>query len=244
MANEELKQQELNIYNRWQKHQRKEDFQDLYSSMEGMISKAARTASYGSNLPESAHKAWAAQNFLDALKTYKPNSGAALQTHVWNSVRQKSKRLNYLYQNLGHSPEPRIMKVGLYQTEFENMKEELGREPTTAELADRLSMGIRDIARMQKEIRKDLSMSGGLEEVGVFETPVEEETLDFMYYDLGPEEKLVFEYITGKYGKQKMVKSTGKIDFDGIASRTGFSSSKVRAIHGKIKTKLKKALEK
>jgi len=239
----DLKQREVSIFEKWKKHNRKEDFQELYGSMEGMISKAARTASLGSNIPESAHKAWAAQNFLEALKTYKPNSGAALQTHVWNSVRQKSKRLNYLYQNLGHMPEPRIMKVGLYQTEYENMKEELQREPTTAELADRLSMSMRDIKRIQKEVKKDLSMSGGLEETGIFEMPAEEETLDFLYFDLGPEEKLIFEYITGKYGKPKAVKPSGKIDFDRISRSTGFSSSKVRSIHGRIKTKLKKAIE-
>lgn len=210
--------------------------------MKPLIYDAARKASYGSNLPESAHRIYAAQNFLEALKTFKPTAGASLQTHVYGSIHQKAKRLNYLYQNLGSMPEPRAQIVGLYQNEYSNLKDSLGREPSTAELADRMNMSVRHIANIQKELRKDLAMDEGTEEVAFAEGSRDEELLNHLYYDLAPEEKTVYEYIFGKFGKPRLVKANNKIDFDKISKNMGVSTSKVRTVYLSIRKKLEKAI--
>jgi DNA-directed RNA polymerase specialized sigma subunit len=229
---------ELDIYHQWKSTQDPQHFQKLYGSMSNLIYDAARKASYGSNLPESAHRIWAAQNFYDALRTYNPNAGVALQTHVYNAVHQKGKRLNYQYQNLGHMPEPRAMKVGLYQTEVENLKDRLGREPSASEVADHLGWGIRDVTSIQKEIHKDLAMSGGLEEQPFFESSTDEEILDYIYFELTPEEQVVYDYIFGRHGKPRLRKATGKVDYEAIGSRSGFSASKARGLAGKVIAKV------
>lgn len=244
MANQEKKKSELDLFHEWQTKQTVPAFQKLYTSMKPLLHEAARKAAIGSNIPESAHQIWAAQNFQDALRTYKPTSGTALQTHVYNAVHQKAKRLNYLYQNLGHIPEPRSMQIGLYHNIFESMKGQLGREPSTAELADELKWGIKDVTKMQTEIRKDLAMDVGTEEYGVFETSVDEEILDYVYYDLAPEEQLVYDYVFGKHGKPKMIKSNKKIDFDRISKQVGFSQSKARMLWTKVRLKVQKAFHK
>lgn len=236
------KEQELSIFNKWKKTQDPSYFKELYGSMKNLIYDAARKASYGSNIPESAHRVYAAQNFLDALRTYNPKGGAALQTHVYGSVHQKAKRLNYLYQNLGSMPEPRAQIVGLYQSEYENMRATLGREPSTAEMADKLGIGIKNVANIQKEIRKDLGMGEGTEEVAFAEGSRDEELLSYLYYDLAPEEKVVYEYIFGKFGKPRLVKKNGKLDFDQVASKMGVSTSRVRAIYAGIRKKLEKTI--
>lgn len=243
MDNKADKKEEMNLYAQWQKNQSTPAFQKLYTSMKPLLHDAARKSAMGSNVPESAHRIWAAQSFHDALRTYKPTAGASLQTHVYNSVHQKAKRLNYMFQNLGHIPEPRAMRVGLYQNELENMKVDLGREPSSAELADRLGWGLKDVTAIQKEVRKDLSLEGGVEETAFFASTEDEEILDYFYYELNPEEQLVFEYIFGRHGKPHMVKANNKIDFDGIGQRVGFSGSKVRAIFNRMRPKLKKALK-
>lgn len=97
------KTDELDLYHDWKKTQSPVMFQKLYTSMKPMLYDAARKASYGSNVPESAHQVWAAQSFLEALKTYKPTAGAALQSHVYTAVQRKANRLNYLYQNLTYT---------------------------------------------------------------------------------------------------------------------------------------------
>jgi DNA-directed RNA polymerase specialized sigma subunit len=236
------------MFNKWKQTGDVKHFQELYGSMKNMIHTAASRAAYGSNLPESAHKAYAAQAFLDALKTYNPSSGAALQTHVFGSVQNKVKRLNYMYSNLGHIPEPRMQAVGLYQTEQASMKAELGREPSAAELADRLNWNLSEVTKMQTELRKDLAMGEGTEEQSFFESSKDEEILDYIYYDIGPQEKAVYDYIFGKHGKPRKVKvkPNGKmtIDYDGIGLAMGMSSSKVRGIFQNIRQSLTKALKK
>jgi DNA-directed RNA polymerase specialized sigma subunit len=237
------KQDELTIFQKWQKSQSKEDFQQLYGSMKNMIHTAAQKAAYGSNLPESAHRIYAAQAFLDSLRTFDPKSGAALQTHVYGSVHNKVKRLNYEYQNMGKMPEPRAVMVGKFQSEFETMKAQLGREPSAAEMADHMMLPIKQVSNLQKELRKDLAMESGTDEVAYEEGTKEEEFLSYIYFELNSEEKVVYEYITGHYGRPRLVKANNKIDFTSIAQRMGVSESKVRTLHNSIRAKYKKALK-
>lgn len=237
------KKDELSLYHDWKNNQSVSAFQKLYASMKPLLHTAAKKASYGSNIPMSAHQMWAAQNFYDALRTFKPSSEAALGTHVYNAVHQKAKRLNYLYQNLGHIPEPRAMQIGLYQNIHDNLKGELGREPSAAEVADTLGWGLKDVNKIQTEIKKDLALDVTTEDKGYFESSVDEEILDYVYYELGPEEQLIYDYVFGKNGKPKMVKVNNRVDFDGIAKRVGFSSSKVRALWTKVRLKVQKALQ-
>lgn len=240
---EDRKKSELDLFTKWKQTNQPKYFQELYGSMKNLIHDAAKKAAYGSNIPESAHRAWAAQNFFDALRTYDPKKGAALQTHVYSAVHQKAKRLNYMYQNLGHIPEPRAQAIGLYQNEDQNLRAQLGREPSAAEIADRLGWSLKMVTDIQKEVRKDLALGEGTEEVPFFESSADEEILEYVYFELGPQEKVVYDYIFGKHGKPKMIKANGKIDFDRIASNMGVSSSKARSLFINIRTHLGKALK-
>ena len=248
MANQDQKTQEVNLYNQWRKTQKPEHFQSLYKSMKPLITRAAFNASRGSNIPESAHRAYAAQNFYDALRTFKPDKGASLQTHVYNAVNLKGNRLNFLYQDLQKKPEPRAMKIGLYQTVSESLRQDLGREPSVAEIADEAQLDAKDITLIRKEMQKNLSLSGGVEEQVTFEESKDEEVLNFLYFELNPEEQVVYDYMLGKHGKPQLTKAApnrpgGKRpDYDKIAMRAGFSSSKVRAIGKRIEKKLGEAL--
>lgn len=230
---------ELSLYKKWMKTGKKEYFQDLYSSMKPLIVSAANKAAYNSNIPQAAHMAYAAQNFHDALRTYDPSKGA-LQTHVYGAVHQKAKRLNYLYQDLGHKPEPRAQMVGLYQTEKEFLKAELGREPSQAEMADRMGINLGEVANIEREVRKDLALDEGTENNAYFMTDKEVEKLDFIYYDLMGEEQVVYDYILGAHGKPKLMKQNNKVDFEGIARAMGVSPSKVRNIFKRIQGKFEK----
>ena len=231
------------MFDKWKKSQSKEDFQDIYNSMRPLIHDAAKKAAFGSNLPESSHRIYAAQAFLDSLRTFDPKSGAALQTHVYGSVQNKVKRLNYEYQNLGNMPEPRSVMVGRYQNEFENLKANFGREPSSAEMADHMMIPLKQIVNMQKELRKDLAMEAGTDEVAYSEGTKEEEFLNYLYYELGPEEKVVYEYITGHMGKPKLSKKNNKIDYTAIAKKMNMSESKVRILHNNIRAKYRKVLK-
>lgn len=236
----ERKFDEMESFGKWQATGDKRHFQALYQSMKPLLDSAANKASYGSNLPKSAHEIWAAQSFMNALNTYKPNKEVTLQTHVYGAVHQKAKRLNYLYQNLGQISETRASQIGRYQNESANLVQELGRPPSAVELADRLDMSLKDVERLQKEVHKDLSL-GGLEEEVIVESPREEEILTYIYYELSNEERLVYDYAFGKHGKKRLGKASGKTDYDKIATTVGFSVSKVRSLFNSIKSKYEKA---
>jgi hypothetical protein len=124
---------------------------------------------------------------------------------------------------------------------MENLRDKLGREPSATEVADHLGWGLREVTNIQKEIHKDLAMAGGLEEQPFFESSVDEEILDYIYFELSPEEQVVYDYIFGRHGKPRLKKSTGKVDYEAIGSRSGFSASKARVLAGRIVTKYVKA---
>jgi len=208
------------------------------------IESAARGSSIGSNIPQPVHKIWAAQSFYDSLRTFNPQAGASLKTHVWNSVKNKGKRLNYKYQDLGSKPEPRAAMVGLFQNETANLTQELNRDPTAIELSERMGVGIQDVERIRKEVKKDLSFDQGVGDDITFEQSVDEEILNFLYYELGNEERLVYEHLFGRSGRPRALKPNGRVDFDKISRATGFSTSKVRQIAKKIGAQLQKHMGK
>ena len=240
---DERKKSEMDLYHEWKTTGSKDAFQGLYTSMKPLLFDAARKAAYGSNIPQSAHQIWAAQNMLDALRTYKPEAGASLQTHIYTAVNQKGKRLNYLYANLGKMSEPRATRIGLFQNEQENLRSELGRIPSSAELADRLGWSIKTVELTQKEVHKNLSISDGVETHPFMESSVDRAILDDLYFSLPVEEQVVYDYIYGQHGKPKLVKANGKIDFDGIAQRSGYSSSKARSLYTRIRDRAEKAFK-
>ncbi len=236
----EVKTEENKLYDKWRKTQKPEYFQKLYVSMKPMINKAISGAAFNSNIPQSAHQMYAAQNFYNALKTYNPAKGA-LQTHVYGSVGQKANRLNSLYQNLGKTSEPRAQMAGRYLDAKEYLKNVYDREPSAIEVADHMQVGLKQVSLLEREIHKDLALDEGTEAHAMFMREADQEKLDFLYYDLKGEEQVVYDYIMGAHGKPRMVKGGGKrVDFDRIAKSMGVSSSKVRNIHKKISRKLEK----
>jgi hypothetical protein len=132
------------------------------------------------------------------------------------------------------------MRIGVFQNAVAAAKEELGREPSAVELADMTGLPIKEIERLQKEIQKDLSTDGLEDEIST-ETPREAEILTYIYQELNNDQRIVYDYMLGKHGKPRLGKPNGKIDFEGISARTGFSQSKVRMMHAQIKTKFEQA---
>jgi DNA-directed RNA polymerase specialized sigma subunit len=230
---------EMKLFDQWKQSNKPQHFQALYQSMKPLILSAASKASYGSNLPQSAHEIYAAQNFYDALHRFDPSKGVQLQTFVYNAVQQKAKRLDYQYQNVGKIAEPRAIRVGDYNMAKDHLKDTLGRPPSAMELADYLHWSLKDVDLISKEVQKDLSLDG-LENQGFLEDSTLSEDLHYLYYELTPQQQLVYELVFGLHGKRKLTKPGGKIDYTAVAKATGFSESKVRTLVKDIAAKYHK----
>ena len=135
---------------------------------------------------------------IKAFDTYKPNMGTALATHVVNSLQPLS-RIVYTHQNTMRIPENTALKIQTYNTAVENLKATYGRQPTTDELHNELGWSAKEISKLRDYNKKNLIESGPEISGDFFEDDTDESDviLAGIYAELLPEEKTLFEYITG-----------------------------------------------
>lgn len=201
---------------------------ELVRSFKPLVQSRIKPWITNSPLPKSAVEAEGNRLLKMGLDTYDENKGAALNTHVWNYL-NKIHRYGYTYQNVGSLPEPRAAKVGTYQNTLEQMKDELGREPTLQELRQELGWKISDLKSMQEELRSDLSLNDDLGPIFASNTDPAVEALMATYYDADPTKKLVMEYTFDEF--------TGKPTLSGvnnIAKQVGEKPNQVRKMHKEI----------
>jgi hypothetical protein len=215
----------------------------LYQSFKPLVLKAAQKNMFGSPIPPAAHVAFAAQSFLDATRTHDAAKGG-FATHAFNTVFQKGKRLNLHYQHIGYIPESRATKYQAYQTATHLLKEELGREPSTIELADELAIPPKEIERLRKEIKTDYQLKEHLPNVGpeyAQSNKALQAAMDIQY-NLIPKHRVVLEYTLGLNGVTPLSTKSGKPDIPGIAKKSGLSIAEVRSARKTISREMAKHL--
>lgn len=135
---------------------------------------------------------------IKAFDTYKPNMGTALATHVVNSLQPLS-RIVYTHQNTMRIPENTALKIQTYNTAVENLKATYGRQPTTDELHSELGWTTKEISKLRDYNKKNLIESGPEISGDFFDDDKDDSdvVLAGVYAELLPEEKTLFEHITG-----------------------------------------------
>ena len=235
----EKRQKEKELLNGFLKDPSKETFMPLYTSYKPLIIRAAEKNMRGSTIPRAAHMALAAQSFLDATRTFDPKRGANFTTHMFNTVFEKGKRLNLKYQNIGYIPESRATKYQAYQTALHLLREELGREPSSIEIADESGISVAEIEKLRKEVTRDLIAHEHLVNrgLGFAQSDKAMQVARDLMHSLEPKHALVLEYIVGLNGKPSLVKKSGKSDIPAIAKATGLGLNDVRSARKTIKRK-------
>ena len=207
-------ERELELWKRYKFHNDLAAGQELMKSMAPIINQ--QVAKYaGVALPKASIELEAKKLIYKAFDTYNPKL-SQLNTHVINYLK-KLQRFVINYQNVGHIPEPRARQIGRYNTIYDNLESEKGREPTTLELADAMTWPVAEVEKLQLELRSDLSIdsgSGDDEEMGRFfefmSNPYSPEqfrvkqAIEFVYYDVDPIDKKIMEYSFGLSGMPKL----------------------------------------
>lgn len=184
-------------------------------------------------IPDSAIEAEFQLRFVDALRSYDPSKGS-LGTYVYRYL-DKAKRFIVENQNIGRIPENRVYKIKKYTTARDELAEDMGTEPTVAQVAKKLKWSNAEAERMDSELRGDL-VSQGFEEDPYSITPSKsEEVLRLFKYELEGDDKAVYEYLTG-YGKPHIT-STGE-----IAKRLKLEDYQVSRIKQGLQKRLKRYL--
>jgi DNA-directed RNA polymerase specialized sigma subunit len=175
---------------------------------------------------------------VKALKKYDPSRGAQITTHVTTNLRGLN-RFVKKHQNFTRIVEAQAHKIGEYQRAQDALAEDLGRPPTSIEIAERMKISVKKVDRLKLEMRPDIFVlptggeDGGGGDSNPFTemSPVHREIVEMLPYDLTTEELLVFNLLFGLKGNKKM-SSTGE-----IAKTLKWSDSKVSQVKNKISAK-------
>lgn len=136
-AKTERREQELELWQRWKKTQKPEHLEPLLKAYEPLFQMRMRQYRAPFSAPESAFKGELQTHFINALKTYDPDKGASLNTHV-NYALRKAMRYNVKHQNLAYIPAGQAALIGPIGRAKEELTEQYGREPSAAEIASHL----------------------------------------------------------------------------------------------------------
>jgi len=223
---------DLELLDQWkQGGEKPDDLRPLLGNFRGLIRSQSRQWESNVELPPAAVRAEFTKQAVQAFRTYQPDKGATLGSWVGTNMK-KAQRYVTTYQNTARIGEHRVYKIGQYQTAKASLDDQLGREPTTEELADHLKWSPREVGRMNAEIRK-AHIESAFEGSPMNLMPSREaEVLRLVKYDLSPEERLVYEYTVGDGGKPQL--KPGQ-----IATRLNMSPAKVTRVREAIYQKMK-----
>jgi len=192
-----VKSKDQELWAKWKRSQSPADLQLLLNQMEPIIAREVNrwSNSMSRSLLESEGKRLA----VEAFKTYDPKQGAALSTYVASRL-PKLSRMAYSHLNAARMSETHAMSFHTYNTALTEMRETHGREPTHEELADHIGWSPKKLSTFQRQAhRKEFVES---EEHPDNENS-EDQLVDFIYHDLPPVQKKIFEYTTGYGGGRK-----------------------------------------
>ena len=137
-----------------------------------------------------------------AAESYDPNSGVKFSTHLTNQLKKLS-RISTQFGSTVRLPENKQFKLQRLNNMQLELKDKLDREPTAQELADALGIPLKEVNYLQQHRQKEVNLSNVLY-TPTFVDNGNDDWLHFVYHDLSPTDKIIFEHKTGFGGKQHL----------------------------------------
>lgn len=220
-------------YTNWSKDPTTPNMMHALQAAQPVIDMAVRSY-VGNNDPVTISRARLLT--LKALRSYDPKRGTQLRTHLLTQL-QPLKRLAAQRRFVAHVPEQvQYDMTGLRDAEA-NLTEELGREPSDAEISDRTGLSMLRIRKIRK-----MAMPMPESVFGQEGPPESEEAnpmndwQDYVYHDLGPVDQKIFEWRTGYNGRPQLGVSE-------ISKKLGLSAGRVTQRANMISGKLEEGLK-
>jgi DNA-directed RNA polymerase specialized sigma subunit len=145
---------------------------------------------------------------LQQADSYDPDKGASIRTHVNNGlhkltqVRQERTSALHIPDNV-HREKARIKEAG------DAFKAEFDREPNLSELADATGLSIGQLDRINKydATAPESMFESDKGDAMTERRSVNDMWMDYVYFELDPIDKKIFEWATGYHGVTKIPKS-------------------------------------
>jgi DNA-directed RNA polymerase specialized sigma subunit len=193
-----VKQNDIELWRQWKKTQSGTDLQRLLTQMNPIILREVNK--WSNSMSKSYLESEGKRLAVEAFKSYDPGQGTALSTYLASRL-PKLSRVTYSTMNVARLSETKSLLFHTYHTAKNELMERHGREPTNEELADHLAWSPKKLEQFQRQ-------SGRSEFIESEEHPdselAEDHLADFIYMDLSPLQKSIFEYLTGYQGKPKL----------------------------------------
>lgn len=185
------------------------------------------------NTNEAAFRAELMTHAIGAFENYDPTRGASLSTHLTRRI-EKAKRFNTRVQNLAYIPEDKVKYIGPIDSAADDLRDELNRDPTHAEIGARVGLSGKRVKEIQSLRRADIRGSAFASDPVGHTSSRDQEVISLLRHELKPgDEQTVFDHIYGLNGKAKN-ESTGT-----IARLMGKSESQISRIKNTIANKYK-----
>lgn len=180
-----------------------------------------------SNLNPTVIKGYGKKIIADSLKSYDPAKGK-LANHIVTNL-QRLHRINYESSSFFRLAEEMQRGTTLFRNAKTDLTDTLKREPNTEELSDYLKWNPSKVRRMDRTLMKEtLSDSLGYAPAYV---AMDDPKIDYLYHDLDPQDKIIFEFKTG-------YKGSPVLRLEEISKKTGLSVPMVSIRAGKIANQL------
>lgn len=190
-----LKATDTELWRRWKKTRSSDDLQKLLTQMNPILLREVNK--WAPSMSRSYLEAEAKRLAVEAFEQYDPNQGTALSTYVASRL-PKLSRVVYATQNTARLSETKNLLFHTYHTASNELRDRHGREPTNEELADHLNWGVKKLETFQRQSqRKEFVESEDHPE----NEDAEDHLVDYIYHDLTPLQKSIFEHSTGYQGK-------------------------------------------
>lgn len=142
-----------------------------------------------------------------ALDSYDPQRGT-LKTHLLSQLRSLQRAVGQEQQIIAIPEQFALDRAGLRRS-ADTLAEQLGREPSTAELADHTGLSLRRIGHLRR-YRPPTASGSILDEAGEVYEPAaqlpgaaaqEDAWMELVYHDAGPSDQLILEHTLGLHGQ-------------------------------------------
>lgn len=222
----ERDQHHLQLWQTWKQDPTPNNLQPLLKQFDRTFGAAVKTIK-APNVNEAAFRGVLAKNAISAFESYDPNRGASLTTHVTNYI-QKAKRFNTKAQNMAYIPEDKVKYIGKIDAARDELRDDLGRDPTHQEIGSRVGISGKLVKEIQGLRRADIRASSFQSDPVGHVGSRDREVISLLKTELKGDDLTVYNYLYGQNGMPK-IESTGD-----IAKRMGKSPSQISRIKNHI----------
>lgn len=195
---------DLELWHQWKKSKSPNDLEKLVKQLNPLIQ--AEVNRRAGTLARPMLETQAKILTVKAIKSFDPNRGVKLSTHVTNQL-QKLSRVNYAHQNAARIPEHSMLQFHSFNIAKEDFRADHGREPSNEELADQLKWSPRKVEQFQTQFGRAELLESIDSPSDMFVPHQHDPRLSYVYYGMSPRQQKIFEYSTGYNGAEQLSNS-------------------------------------